>query len=238
MSKDAVKVRISDKDWNKLMSYLRLAKPDEVIGLAHAEIKDGAVLVYDPFILEQTVGPASCEIEPKALVKFIGDHERIDRVKVVWHSHVEMTAKFSSCDRDTSNTLAALGRMMSGPNSWWVSIVVNLKQEYECVVDMYTPFRATIPCEVFVFTENENGVEEEIKTLLKRNSDKWKGGPHTPIPFSEEHDFHPYAHGMVEIRGGKRKGREKAEAQTSDHDTKMYTEEDVFRDIDFCGGGG
>lgn len=236
MSKDAVKVRISDKDWNKLMTYLRLAKPDEVIGLAHAEIKDGAVLVYEPLILEQTVGPASCEIEPKALVKFIGDHERIDRVKVVWHSHVEMTAKFSSCDRDTSNTLAALGRMMSGPNSWWVSIVVNLKQEYECVVDMYTPFRATIPCEVFVFSETDPGMEEQVKSLLHRNSEKWKSGPAWPATGEYGDEF---GHGMIEVRGGKRKDRSEKKTQEAHvhEDTRRYTEEDVFREIDLGGGG-
>lgn len=243
-NKDAIKVRIADRDWNKLMTYLRSANPDEIIGLAHAEIKDGAILVYEPFILDQEVGPATCEITPKALVKFIGEHEKIDKVKCIWHSHVNMTARFSSCDRDTSNTLAAIGQMMSGPNSWWVSIVVNLKQEFECVVDMYQPFRATLPCEIFVFSEDTNGVADEVKALVHRQSEKWKqnqtqgGGDHS-------HETGPYS-GSVVVRGGKRKGAAPPDMSpatpgsgSKDHDTRrfQYTEDDVFGAIDFGQGG-
>jgi proteasome lid subunit RPN8/RPN11 len=240
MSKDAVKVRIAEKDWNRLMTYLRSAKPDEIIGLGHAEIKDGAILVYDPFILEQEVGPATCEIAPKALVKFISEHDKIDRVKCIWHSHVEMTARFSTCDRDTSNTLAAIGAMMSGPNSWWVSIVINLKQEYECVVDMYTPFRATLPCELFVFNETDPGIENEVKTLVHRSSEKWKHNQE-----QHSHETGPYS-GSVVVRGGRRKGNggtpppdtNSGGGAKTDHDTKRYTEEDVFGAVDLTGGDG
>lgn len=227
---DAVKVRILDRDWHKIMTYLRLAKPDEIIGLAHAEIKDGAINVFDPLILKQKVGPATCEIEPKALVKFIGDHGPIDKVRVVWHSHVDMGARFSTCDRDTSNTLAALGKMMSGASSWWVSIVVNLKQEFECVVDMYSPFRTTIPAEVVLFTESVPGLDEQVKELVERTSQTysrdWGYSDHGP-------HGGPYG-GSIEVRGGARKGRGNGGA--SRPDAQEYSHDDVFGEVSLGGG--
>lgn len=231
--KETVKVLVSDEDWGKIMAYLRAASPNEIIGLAHAEIKDGAIRVFDPFILKQEVGPATCEIEMKALVEFLSKHEPIEKVKVVWHSHVNMGAHFSSCDRDTSNTLAALGKMMQGSNSWWTSIVINLKQEYECVVDMYKPFRATLPCDILVAAPPK--IVEEVKELVKPRSYASTSAPAWGGRGGEECER---VSGTVIVRGGKGK-HEKSEksdkTERRESERSSFTEDDIFREIDLGG---
>jgi proteasome lid subunit RPN8/RPN11 len=217
--KDTVKVLVSDEDWGKIMAYLRAASPNEIIGLAHAEIKDGAIRVFDPLILKQEVGPATCEIDMKAMVEFLGTHEPIEKVKCVWHSHVNMGAHFSQCDR------AALGKMIQDSNSWWVSVVINLKQEYECVVDMYKPFRATLPCDLLV--SSNPAISKEVSELVKQRT--YQNTAYT-APEAGARDYFEKATGSVVVRGGKGRKSEKSE-----HDKKTYTEDDIFREIDFGG---
>lgn len=230
---NVVPIRIQESDWKKFMAYLRAAKPDEIIGLAHAEIKNGAVYVSNPMIFEQNVGPATCEITPEALAKFIGEYDHIEKVRCVWHSHVEMGAHFSSCDRDTSNTLAALGKMTAGENSWWVSIVINLRQEYEVAVDMYTPFNAKLKGAIQIIGDPVPAeVEEEVKALLKRRtygsstSGYYSGGGHwadrgVVTPCQEDKPGST----KVIVSGGKKR-----------EEPKSYTEDSVFGEFHLGGG--
>ncbi len=175
---ETIKVYVPEKDWEKILTYCRIAKPMEIMGLAHAEITPkGDVYVAEPLILKQEVTGATCELDKEELVRFIGNYENIAKVKCVWHSHVDMTAKFSSCDRDTSNTMALLGQMMAEGSSWFLSLVVNCKGEYECVVDMYKPFRVKLDAEIMTLIDKNDALEAEVKELLTvRGSSRKNGG--------------------------------------------------------------
>ena len=176
-----VLVEMAEPDWYKMLAYCRAAKPNEVIGLAHVEIINRRIVVSNPFILPQTVTGSTCEIEQRDLVKFVGKYDEIGKVKCVWHSHVEMSAFFSTCDRDTSQKLAALGTMMRGSESLFVSIVANVKGEYECRVDMFHPFMASLPGEVRVVAPQIDGVEDEVKDMVKKHEPTaYYGGGSSP----------------------------------------------------------
>jgi proteasome lid subunit RPN8/RPN11 len=167
---DPVIIKMPSRDWRKIMAYCRAANPDEIIGVAHGEIMDGTIHVSNPMILEQEVASASCDVLPAACAKFIGEYPDIAKVKVVWHSHVDMGVKFSGTDRDTSSLLGALGAMTSGPNSWWVSLVVNLSQDYSAVVDIASPFKATLPCIIHFLPDEDREAAEEVKRLVKKKT--------------------------------------------------------------------
>jgi proteasome lid subunit RPN8/RPN11 len=228
------RVYVPERDWNRLLAYCRAAKPNEVIGLAHAEIVDGEIVVSSPVIVEQDVTGATCEFDKKKFVEFIGAYPAIEKVKCVWHSHVDMTARFSSCDRDTSNTLALLGSMVRSGASWWVSIVANCKGEYQCVIDMYKPFEMTVEAEVMTMSETFDDITKEVKEKLKP---RWSGGQ-TQYIGSEHHqgELGYYGYGSrgqgekssdVIVRGKSKSGRDPE---------RQYTEDDIFKEISPEGG--
>jgi proteasome lid subunit RPN8/RPN11 len=164
--------------WEKIIAYAKAASPNEVIGMAHAKSENGKVVVYDPFILKQTVSRGECEIDKGELAKFIGEHPEIDKVLCVWHSHVDMSAFFSTCDRGTSETLAALGKLLQGEGAWFVSIVVNVKEDYECKIDMFKPIALTLQGEVLIRRDNEDlrkQVEAEVKEKCSDSRPTWTG---------------------------------------------------------------
>lgn len=166
---DKFPVQMSYQDLDKILAYCRHAKPSEIIGLAHAKLEKGVLMVYDPIILPQKVSGAECEIEPKELAKFIGAYDRIADIRCVWHSHVEMTAYFSACDRNTSTTLAALGKMVQGASSWFFSLVINCRGEYEAKIDVFHPIPYTVQCEL---KTNERPVSPEDEAIKKEVAEK------------------------------------------------------------------
>ncbi len=162
-----MKVWVTNSDWAKLLQYCREAKPNEIMGLAYIEPVEGGFRLYDPFILKQKVGPANCEFDRKEFAKFLATGDDIGKVKCLWHSHVEMSAFFSGCDRETSNGLATIGKSMGGSNSWFFSLVLNVKGEYQAKVDMYKPFEASLPCEIEQYHDDHEAIAEEVKTLVE-----------------------------------------------------------------------
>lgn len=163
-----IKVRISDTDWMKMVTYCRIAKPNEIMGMARVrEVADG-LEVYNPFIMKQKVGPASCEFDRADFARFMATCEDIKDIKCIWHSHVNMSAFFSSCDRGTSEGMAALGRMMGGSSSWFLSVVLNLRQEWQAKLDIFKPSKLVIPCELFQYDSDPDTVTtEEVKQKLE-----------------------------------------------------------------------
>jgi proteasome lid subunit RPN8/RPN11 len=201
-----VPVHIPEADWLKMVAYCKAAEPNEIIGMAHAEIVEAkSFRVWNPFILKQEVGGATCEIEQKALVKFVSGYDKINEVKCVWHSHVNMSAFFSTCDRETSNALANLGSMMQGDNSWFLSIVLNLKREYEVKIDVYKPIKISLPGEIKLVRKDIEfpGLKEEVDELVESRYassssptsspgstfPEWEGATHYGRGRAHRHDF-------------------------------------------------
>lgn len=227
--KQKVKVKILERDWQRLLAYCRYAAPNEVGGLAHAEIVNGSVVVSDPFILKQEVSGSNFEMDRKDLVGFISTYERIANVKCVWHSHVQMSAFFSSCDRETSNTLAMLGQMMRGESSWFVSLVLNVKGEYEAKIDMYSPLRCTLEAEVVSLVSKDDEIEKQVKDMCKTrsyhyssSSEGFQQGELHGVGGSENK---PPTGGLIIVGGN---GDRKTQPEKTQTPSEPYSEDDVF----------
>jgi len=144
--KEGLVLKISDKDWQKILNYCKAASPHELMGLAQARITgDSTIEVTDPIILKQKVTGVTCEFDKKDFAQWIGTSENVSDTKVFWHSHVNMEAFFSGTDRETSLRMANIGH---GASKWFVSIVANVKGEYEAVVDVFHPFKACIDARI------------------------------------------------------------------------------------------
>lgn len=183
-----IKIRISDDDWKKIITYCRIAKPNEIMGMARVRETENGLEIYNPFILKQKVGPATCEFDRADFARFMGACEDIKFIKCIWHSHVNMSAFFSSCDRGTSEGMAALGRTMGGASSWFLSVVVNLRQEYQAKLDIFKPTKVVLPGELYRFEGDIDTVaSEEVKQKLEEE----RYVSSTPSHGSHPHSYSP-----------------------------------------------
>lgn len=216
----AVRVRIAESDWGRMLAYCRAADPNEIIGLAHAEIADGILTISNPFILKQEVTGSTCEFDQKAFAEFLSSYGALEKVRCVWHSHVRMGAFFSSCDRETSTTLSMIGRMVGGSSSWFVSMVLNIEGKYSCRIDMYKPFEATLDSEIVLVSKRFDDIEKEVKEQVSRRSDAWernKRGAYQDETYSCNRDL---------FDGEKVQKKDKDKSRKSDNESYSY--DDVF----------
>jgi hypothetical protein len=128
--------------WGQMVAYARTAKPFEVQGWGHIKyVSPTELWLEEVFILQQTVGAAEATADIAALSQYLEDMVRQNKAQPVqfqWHSHVNMSAKFSSIDTGTMDT--------AYQNGWILSLVLNVREEFELRLDQYTPFRvANIP---------------------------------------------------------------------------------------------
>lgn len=245
MSKDkTATAHITERDWTILKEYCKAADPDEIIGLAHAELKDGIIWISKPMILKQKVSGASCEMDEKELMKFIGDYKDISKVRCVWHSHVRMSSHWSTTDRETSDLCSKIGKLFTGRNSWFVSIVLNIKGDTEVVLDMYDPVRVTAKVKLVRIIPDYSAVADAIKKEVKEkvqhesttviSDDEWESrySGHAGYPGCgyygnelQQRSFWP-RRGAGSSKSGKRnKGKGKGE-------TTRYSHNDIFEDLD------
>lgn len=222
---EKIKAKISDPDWNKLMAYCRYSKPNEVGGLAHAEIVNGKMVISNPFILDQEVSGGAFEIDRKALVKFISEYPDIHKVRCIWHSHVDMSAFFSGCDREASNQLASLGQMMQGDNAWFVSLVVNVRGDYECKVDIFKPLQCSLAADIGLIAKDDE-VERQVKAMCRERKYHYSGGEgyYGQRQFTEHR-----TEGGVIVVGGVNEKKSRRGGGKSDHkEDEKWDDNDIF----------
>lgn len=232
-----MKVWVSSNDWAKLLQYCREAKPNEIMGLAYIEPVDGGFHLYDPFILKQKVGPATCEFDRKEFAKFLGTADNVGKVKCLWHSHVEMSAFFSGCDRETSNGLANVGKTMGGNSSWFFSLVLNVKGEYQAKVDMYKPFEASLPCEVIQFHDDHEAIKKEVADLVEPENRTYGGESKVyTLEDLERGDFDQGSFSGWSVTAGRTSERSASASPSTNTPSKDESEYDeVFSCIKFQG---
>ncbi len=174
-----IKVELTAYAWQKMRYYVDGCK-GEVSGLGKIEVaEDGALVITDCTIFEQTVSSAHSNIETEALAKFqlemIQKGEDLGKWKLWWHSHATMSVFWSGTDMGTINT--------STEFEYLVSLVTNHNHDIKCRVDMFKPLRmAQDDIEVYI--------QEDVDETLKAECDaeiKAKVTEPTPVyqkPFS------------------------------------------------------
>ena len=168
--------------WRKIMTYARLCKY-EINGLGYIDRinADGQIdkrgddfYLSEVFILDQVVSGGSAEIDEATMHahihKMVTEREDTGRLRFQWHSHVNMTARFSSVDTATINKYDA---------DWIISLVVNKRGELEARLDVYRPFWVWSPVTVSVATPNDSAITDacvrEIQSHVKIDRLLWTG---------------------------------------------------------------
>ena len=158
---------ISNKDWNKIIGYAKIAHDEhksEIGGMAIAmPDKEGDWVVLNPIILKQTVSSGNCVLDKDALaqhyVETAKKHNNPDLQFVWWHSHHTMSAFWSGTD------LTAIEEYSGGKFS--MSLVVNLKEEYKFRVSVWDPIEVHQDVKLERFSDwiIEEEMKQEVKVL-------------------------------------------------------------------------
>ncbi|MCL2869218.1 Mov34/MPN/PAD-1 family protein [Candidatus Saccharibacteria bacterium] len=160
--------------WQKMMAYVQ-ACPDEINGFGYIQITgENTLYLSDVFILEQTVSGVSTDVDDQALHRHINDMVQAGintaLLRFQWHSHVYMPAFFSATDD------ACIARY---PCEWMVSLVTNKYGEYQAQLDIYRPFKLSLPITVELELSADNRLSDncsaEVSTKVTRQEVGWFG---------------------------------------------------------------
>lgn len=135
----------------------------EISGIGLVEKREGGILyVPDIFLLKQEVSGAETSLDSQAVAEFINEKILdpdfpIEKIKLWWHSHVNMGTFWSGTDVATIDRLDT----EDPEENWWISIVGNKSGSRLARVDVYQPHRMftnNIPVEV----EEDLSLKEDI----------------------------------------------------------------------------
>ena len=156
---------ISREDWNKIQGYAAIAydkKQCEIGGMmVMHKTKDGDWLMHDPVILKQEISYAQCDIDKEALAVYYNDAmtKHPGCRFVWWHSHHNMKAYWSGTDEKTINETKSA--------DFTVSLVINLKGQYELRVKWFEPTEAHIDTELEIINSINDTVDPEMLTEVE-----------------------------------------------------------------------
>lgn len=110
----------------------------EISGFGEVEHnpETGRFLITQIHLLEQECSGASTDIDAKTISKMLTEAVRrdlpVEKLKLWWHSHVNMSAFWSGTDENTATSFN---------NGWMLSYVGNKRGEYKMRLDVYYPTR-------------------------------------------------------------------------------------------------
>jgi hypothetical protein len=162
-----MEVNIAVDALRKIQSWTRIVD-GEVSGMGMASFEDGRLVITDAFLLKQTCGDSSTELDDSAIANLIREVDEsgkpAENLRFWWHSHNNMGVFWSGTDEATIK-----GMVESG--GWSVSLVINKKYDYKLRVDIGDPalkiddLRYRILC--ITDTEFEDRRKAEVKELVK-----------------------------------------------------------------------
>lgn len=131
--------------WQKLMSYV-LVCPTEVNGFGLiTRVADTIFVLDDVLITDQEATGGGVDVGVDTMTKFITDLTMqgvdIGKLRLQWHSHVDLDAFFSGIDTNNIERYA---------KGWVLSIVVNKRGEFDARLDVFEPFRFWGPLKVVI----------------------------------------------------------------------------------------
>jgi hypothetical protein len=159
----SLRVLMPEAVWQKVMAYVNVCDY-EINGFGYVkQLDESSVLVEDVFILRQTVSPGSAVTEPDEvashITQMIQEGKDTSSLRFQWHSHVHMQAYFSGTDTGTIDTYANC--------DWMISLVVNKREEFAVRLDMYQPFRFTVPTTFKVLANTDDELIETCRQEVK-----------------------------------------------------------------------
>lgn len=173
-----MKVILSSKANLKLKYYIEEIDY-EISGLGVVEkLANGDLYVPDIYLFEQRVTGTETQLDPKDVDKFYDDmlasipendpeareemFDKIGKIKLWWHSHVNMGVFWSGTDVATQNSLD----IDQDVENWWLSIVGNKKGERKAKLNVYKPHKMFLD-DLEIVVEEDKDLREQIKKEIE-----------------------------------------------------------------------
>jgi proteasome lid subunit RPN8/RPN11 len=158
-----LKVLMPEAVWQKMMGYVN-ACDYEINGFGYVErLDESTAQVEDVFILKQAVNAGSAVTEPDEIAshisQMIAQGKDTSALRFQWHSHVHMQAYFSGTDTGTIDAYTNC--------DWMISLVANKREEFAIRLDVYQPFRFTIPAKLKVFSPTNDEIARACAQEVK-----------------------------------------------------------------------
>jgi hypothetical protein len=151
---------LSPQAAEKLQLYANLC-PFEISGLGEIEIVPAGFLVRDLFLLKQRCYHTYTELLPdyvaRFLISFVEQGKDPVKLKLWWHSHVDMDVFWSPIDDYTARGFQ---------NDYMLSLVTNKAREHLCRLDIYQPLKLTIDRLPVAMPHQSHGEEKGIRDLI------------------------------------------------------------------------
>lgn len=152
-------VQITDLAAEKMKAFIEIA-PQEISGLGTVISENGVYLIDDIYLLKQACTPAYTELDQGKIIEFMtdqineGNDDVVNRLRLWWHSHVNMGTFWSGTDRATIEAMQA--------DEVWISIVGNKRGSRRVSVDYYNPRICfdCVPLQVIKTKADLSGVKE------------------------------------------------------------------------------
>lgn len=152
----------------------------EISGLGVVEkLSNGDLYVPDIFLFEQTVTGTETQLKTNDIDKFYETFltqateaqtpeekekifDDIGKIKLWWHSHVNMGVFWSATDVATQNSLD----VDTDVENWWLSIVGNKRGERKAKLDIYKPHRLFMD-DLDIVVGEDDTLRESIKKEIE-----------------------------------------------------------------------
>jgi proteasome lid subunit RPN8/RPN11 len=152
--------------WEQLQAYVQ-ACPVEINGFGMIDRVGHQFHLREVFILEQTATGASVDVSATAIHQHINQMIQTgqdpSRMRLQWHSHVNMPAYFSGVD---------LNNIENYGGEWMISLVTNKQGRHELRLDVFNPFRIWTPMELHIVAPPNQrvvrSVQAEINAKVRR----------------------------------------------------------------------
>lgn len=114
----------------------KAAAPNEVGGLGLVDVlEDGTLYVAETFLVKQRVGPASTTLDQPDMARWmLQNRDKVERVRLWWHSHVNFQTFLSGTDE---NAIKELLKIMP----WVITPVVNCRNDLHLSLHVRDPFQ-------------------------------------------------------------------------------------------------
>ncbi len=144
---------------SKLEAYIVCAM-SEISGLGTL-VYNGADIVVDTLhLLDQICTSSSTDLNPDAVAdlmyQFIQSGEDLGKLRLWWHSHYVSPTFWSETDNPTIDRFGA-------SKGWMVSLVGNCAGDRLARLDLFKPFRLTIPLEIQIIIPPDPGLIETVR---------------------------------------------------------------------------
>ncbi len=164
------------KAWHKLQKYTEFAK-GEISGIGIVEALPNFFYVPEVFLFKQVSTATHTSIDREDYMKFTSNMmkagEPIEKLKLWWHTHGDMSVFWSPTDEANIQDFD----WEKPEDNWVLSIVLNKSGNYKTRLDIFSPLRLTIHDLNVVVREPDYGnldqvIQHEVKEKVQQNHTK------------------------------------------------------------------